>query len=88
MPYYVYVSVSSEDRVNVFTLDPETGALDTHAIVAVGNGPTAMCVDPQQRFLYTALRGGRQAAAFRIDKASGRLGPLGTAPPIVRAASC
>lgn len=80
MPYYVYVSVSSEDRVNVFAMDPETGALDTHAIVAVGNGPTAMCADPQQRFLYCALRGGRQAAAFRLDKASGRLGPLGTAP--------
>ena len=80
MPYYVYVSVSSEDRVNVFSMDPETGALDTHAVVAVGSGPTAMCVDPQQRFLYVALRGNRQAAAFRIDKASGRLAPLGTAP--------
>jgi 6-phosphogluconolactonase len=80
MPYYVYVSVSSEDRVNVFSMDPETGALDTHAVVAVGSSPTAMCVDPQQRFLYTALRDVRQAAAFRIDKASGRLAPLGTAP--------
>ena len=80
MPYYIYVSVSSEDRVNVFTMDPETGALDTHAVVAVGSGPTAMCVDPQQRFLYAALRGSRQAAAFRIDRASGRLAPLGTAP--------
>jgi len=80
MPYYIYVSVSSEDRVNVFTMDPETGALDTHAVVAVGSGPTAMCVDPQQRFLYVALRGSRQAAAFRIDRASGRLAPLGPAP--------
>lgn len=80
MPYYIYVSVSSEDRVNVFAMDPETGALDTHAVVAVGSGPTAMCVDPQQRFLYVALRGSRQAAAFRIDKASGRLAPLGTSP--------
>ena len=80
MPYYVYVSVASEDRVNVFSMDPETGALDTHAVVAVGSGPTAMCVDPQQRFLYAALRDGRQAAAFRLDKASGRLAPLGTAP--------
>ncbi len=80
MPYYVYVSVASEDRVNVFSMDPETGALDTHAVVAVGSGPTAMCVDPQQRFLYAALRDGRQAATFRLDKASGRLAPLGTAP--------
>lgn len=80
MPYYIYVSVSSEDRVNVFSMDPETGVLDTHAVVAVGSGPTAMCVDPQQRFLYVALRGNRQAAAFRIDRASGRLAPLGTAP--------
>ncbi len=79
MPYYVYVSVSSHDRVNVFSMDPETGALDTHAIVAVGSSPTALCVDPQQRFLYVALRGSRQAAGFRIDKASGRLAPLGTA---------
>ena len=79
MPYYVYVSVSSHDRVNVFSMDPETGALDTHAIVAVGSSPTALCVDPQQRFLYVALRSSRQAAGFRIDKASGRLAPLGTA---------
>lgn len=80
MPYYIYVSVSAEDRVNVFAMDPETGALDTHAVVAVGSGPTAMCVDPQQRFLYVALRGSRQAAAFRLDRGSGRLAPLGTAP--------
>ena len=80
MPYYVYVSISAEDRINIYTMDPETGALDTHAIVASGAGPGAMCVDPQQRFLYTGLRGTRQAAAFRIDKASGRLAPLGTAP--------
>lgn len=80
MPYYVYVSISAEDRINVYSMDPETGALDTHSIVAAGSGPGAMCVDPQQRFLYTGLRGTRQAAAFRIDKASGRLAPLGTAP--------
>lgn len=80
MPYFVYVSVSAEDRVNVYTMDPETGALDTHAIVAVGSGPGALCVDPQQRFLYAGLRGSRQAAAFRLDKGSGRLAPLGTAP--------
>ena len=80
MPYFVYVSVSAEDRINVYTMDPETGALDSHAIVAAGNGPGALCVDPQQRFLYAGLRGGRQAAAFRLDKGSGRLAPLGTAP--------
>lgn len=80
MPYYVYVSIGAQDRVNVYTMDPETGALDSHAIVAVGNGPGPLCVDPQQRFLYAGLRSGRQAAAFRLDKSSGRLAPLGTAP--------
>ena len=80
MPYFVYVSLSNEDRLNVYSMDPETGALDSHAIVAVGNGPGPLCVDPLQRFLYVGLRGGRQAAAFRLDKGSGRLAPLGTAP--------
>ena len=37
MPYFVYVSLSNEDRLNVYSMDPETGALDSHAIVAVGN---------------------------------------------------
>ena len=80
MPYFVYVSLSNEDRLNIYSLDPETGALDSHAIVAVGNGPGPMCVDPLRRFLYVGLRGGRQAAAFRLDKGSGRLAPLGAAP--------
>lgn len=80
MPYYVYVSLSTEDRINVYSMDPETGALDSYAIVAAGAGPGPLCVDPQQRFLYAGLRGGRQAAAFRLDKGSGRLAPLGTAP--------
>ena len=80
MPYYVYVSLSAEDRINVYAMDPETGALDSYAIVAAGAGPGPLCVDPQQRFLYAGLRGARQAAAFRLDKGSGRLAPLGAAP--------
>ncbi|MEE2659433.1 MAG: lactonase family protein [Candidatus Latescibacterota bacterium] len=80
MPYFVYVSVGGEDRVNVFSMDPETGKLDTHAVIAVGNGPGPLCVDPNQRFLYAGLRGGRQLAAFRLDRGSGRLAPLGTSP--------
>ena len=45
MPYYVYVSVSSHDRVNVFSSDPAPGALDTHAIVAARSRPTALSAD-------------------------------------------
>ena len=80
MPYYVYVSLSAEDRINVYAMDPETGGLDSYAIVAAGAGPGPLCVEPQQRFLYAGLRTGRQAAAFRLDKGSGRLSPLGVAP--------
>jgi len=35
MPYYIYVPISEEDRITIFTVDPETGRLESQGNVAV-----------------------------------------------------
>ena len=78
MPFYVYVSVSEEDRLSVFEMDPETGELDFRGTVAVPGRPAPLAADPERRFLYVGRRDARELSSFRIDPSTGALSPLGT----------
>ena len=42
MPYYMYVSILGEDRILVFTVDPETGRLESQGDVAVTGSPAPL----------------------------------------------
>ena len=51
MPCYMYVSISEEDRLSIFTVDPETGRLEVQGDVVVPGSPGPLAIDPGQRFL-------------------------------------
>jgi 6-phosphogluconolactonase len=82
MSYYVYVSISEEDRLSVFTMDPETGKLQAQGSVSVTGRPAPLAVDPERRFLYVGRRasGSFGIASFRIDHSTGGLLPVGSIP--------
>jgi len=80
MPYYMYVSISGEDKVLVFTVDPETGRLESQGDVTVTGSPAPLAIDPGRRFLYVGRRSAREISSYQIDWSTGELSLIGTAP--------
>lgn len=80
---FVYVSQAPEKKIQVYRLDPESGALTPGPSVAVEGNPGALAVDPTGKTLFASLRSTSTLASFRIDPATGALKLLSTAalPP-------
>ena len=78
--YYVYVSFQDDDKVSIFRLNPETGALAWQEDVAIEGGPAPLAISPDQRVLHVGRRGRQEISSYRIDPATGGLSLLGTAP--------
>jgi 6-phosphogluconolactonase (cycloisomerase 2 family) len=65
----LYVANSGSDNISVYQLDQSNGALSPLANCVIcplstGAGPSAMAIDPSNRFLYTANAGGSTISAF------------------------
>ena len=80
MACYVYVSIMDEDRVDAYSLDSETGALDLAHQTPLEGGPAAIAIEPGKRFLYVVLRGASRFASLAVDPRDGSLNLLGTIP--------
>ena len=79
MPYYIYVSLSKEDKIAIFTLDPETGQLEPKEYVVVTGRPAPLTLHPTRRFLYVGRRNTREVSSYQIDRSTGGLSLIGTA---------
>jgi 6-phosphogluconolactonase len=75
-----YISVRRDNRITIFTMDPQTGRLTFHDPVELEGGPDPMAMDPRTQFLYVACRERRQIASYRIDPKTGGLTRIGTVP--------
>ena len=80
MPYYMYVSISGEDKVLIFQMDPDSGKLEKLNEVAVPGRPAPVTATPDRRFLYVGRRAVNEISSFSIDQSNGNLSLLGTAP--------
>ena len=78
MPYYMYVAVQGDDKISVFTIDPQTGKLTPQDEVSVPGGPFTLAISPDRRFLYAGFRETPQISSFQIDQANGGLAHNGT----------
>lgn len=63
----VYVSFSGERRIARFTQNPETGRLTAIASTAIPGHAGSLVIDPNQEFLFAALREEGRLASFRFD---------------------
>jgi 6-phosphogluconolactonase len=79
-PYVGYVSVRRDNRVSIFTMDPNSGKVAWQQQVRVEGGPDPMALDPRGRFLYVACRDRQQMSSYRIDPATGGLSLVNTVP--------
>ena len=78
MNHYLYVSLSGEDKIARFILDPATGDLDRLGDTRSSAGPAPLCTDLRQERLYVGNRASRQIATFHVDRVTGELIPLGS----------
>ena len=78
MRFYMYVSVSGEDRIAIFEVDPETGRLDPRGDLAVPGKPYPLAVDPARRYLHAGRGDPKEISSFRIDGGTGQLSLIGT----------
>ena len=80
MPYYMYVALQDDDKISVFTVDPQTGKLTPQVEVPVPGGPFTLAISPDRKFLYAGCRGTPQLFSFQIDQANGGLTENGSIP--------
>jgi 6-phosphogluconolactonase len=73
----MYVSVGNENRIAIYQVDPNTGALTEQGDVKLDGAPGALTLDPRQKFLYAAVRSNNSVATLGIDPADGKLTPRG-----------
>ena len=79
MTTYVYVSLQDEDKVLVYTMDANTGALTAQGQASVEGGPAAMTINPDRNTIYVGRRGLQDIASFRVDRNDGSLSLIGAA---------
>ncbi len=80
MSYYMYVAVQEDNRISVFTVDPQTGGLTHQDDVPVPGGPFTLAISRDRNYLYAGSRENPQLTSFRIDQSGGGLTQTGTAP--------
>jgi 6-phosphogluconolactonase len=78
MTYYVYISVAAENKILIFTMEPDTGKLLFQEDVELVGAPGPLAVDPNRGLLYAGIRSNREISSFRIDQSTGSLSLIGT----------
>lgn len=78
MNYHAYITVSSEDRILKFRMDPDTGDLDFEYSIPAEGGPGPLAVDPVRGYLYLSRRGAREISAYSLDAGTGGVTLLGS----------
>jgi 6-phosphogluconolactonase len=73
----VYVSISGENQIAVFRMEPQSGKLTAEKSVSVGGKPTPLAVDPRGRFLFVGMGSDRRLASYRINRSWGKLSFVG-----------
>lgn len=78
MPYHVYINLAAENKLAIYTMDPQTGKLAHQEDVPLGGGPGPLALDPKRQYLYVGVRSTSELVSFRVDPANGSLTPINT----------
>ena len=77
---FLYAPNRGHDSIACFSIDIATGQLTRNGIVGSEARPNALCLGPQDRFLYSAGQESGRMASFSVNSDSGKLTPLETYP--------
>jgi 6-phosphogluconolactonase len=77
---FLYAPNRGHNSIACFSVDTATGQLTSNGIVASEPIPNALCLDPQEKFLFSAGQESGRMASFSINPDTGQLAPLETYP--------
>ena len=78
MPHYVYVAAQDDNKIGLFTMDADTGALTHQSDVPMPGGPSLLAISPDKGTLYVSHRESLGLSSHRIDPDSGGLTQTGS----------
>ena len=81
MPSYVYVAAQDDDKISIFTMDENTGALSLQSEAAIAGGPSLLAINPDKNTLYVGHRSVAQVTSHAIDQTTGALTQNGSVSP-------
>jgi 6-phosphogluconolactonase len=73
MKCHLYVSLSRDDKILIFTFDSQTGKLQAQGETKVSGQPANMAFDPGQQFIYVGRKAARSISAYRRNGETGEL---------------
>lgn len=71
-------SFGSSSNVAMYTVDSTTGALTSIGMIAAGQGPDSVAVDPVGKFAYVANYASNDVSMYTINATTGALVSIGT----------
>ena len=78
MQTHVYLSISGENRIAIYTLDVSSGDIEFQENIGVSGSPGPLARSLCGNYLYAGLRSSREIASFRIDDKTKHLTHLRT----------
>ena len=79
MPCFMYISLQGDDKILIFSMDPDNGKLEPRGDTEVTGGPAPLTLDPERRFLYVGLRDAIKLSSYTVNSGTGELSLIGTA---------
>ena len=82
MSYYLYVPISTDNQLLVFSMDAGSGQLERKHQITLSKSGYTVAADPKRQYLYVGLRDGDDHAigSYAIDPATGALTSIGEVP--------
>ena len=78
MAHFVYVAAQDDNKIGIFTMDADSGALNHQQDVPMAGGPSLLAISPDKRTLYVSHREALRLSSHRIDQATGGLTQTGS----------
>ena len=78
MAYFMYVAIQGDNKISVFTLDPESGNISPEFEVPVDGGPFTLSISPDNKYLYVGCRDTPGISSYQINSNNGGLTALGS----------
>jgi len=69
----MYISISGEDRIAIYTVDPKSGGIEFAGETTVAGRPAPIAISPNKKHLYVGQRGNYRISSFQIDTATGSI---------------
>ena len=73
MRIYMYVSISAEDKISIFTVNPATGKMSLEYEMEVGGRPAPLAIGPQKTHLHVGRRRDCEISSYEINQNNGSL---------------